>query len=323
MNPHAVLVAGVETGGTKLQVALGRTDGTIEAIRRGSVSKEAGAQGILDWIEHELTLIIEQHAASLGRPAAIGMGFGGPVDSATGTVLTSHQIAGWQGIKLKRWFDERFGLPACVANDANAAGWAEYCCGVGRGTNQFCYMNIGSGIGGALIINGQLYDGQGLGAGEIGHTYVPDASGQPGAADKLENLACGWAIEKRLRRLNVPPQTPLWNVCQGQPEHLTCPLLAEAARQNDPLALREIESIVRSVGIGLANVITLFHPERIALGGGVSLMGDILLNPLKKQVDSLVFGPFKGKYEILPCALSESVVVVGALLLAQTALRME
>lgn len=86
----------------------------IEAIRRGSVSKEAGAQGILDWIEHELTLIIEQHAASLGRPAAIGMGFGGPVDSATGTVLTSHQIAGWQGIKLKRWFDERFGLPLRV-----------------------------------------------------------------------------------------------------------------------------------------------------------------------------------------------------------------
>ncbi|HPO15737.1 MAG TPA: ROK family protein [Candidatus Hydrogenedentes bacterium] len=309
-------VAGVEIGGTKLQAALGRSDGTIEIIRRGTVSKDAGAQGILDWIDQELTFIIDHCPETIAKPSAIGVGFGGPVDSATGKVLTSHQIAGWQGIELKHWFEKRFGLPTQVINDANAAGWAEYCCGVGKGTRQFCYMNIGSGIGGALIVNGQLYDGQGLGAGEIGHTYVPDWSGAPGDADKLEHLACGWAIEKRIHALDIPAQTPLWNICQGHAEQLTCPMLAEAARQGDALALQQIEYTARSVGIGLANLITLFHPERIALGGGVSLMGDILLNPLRNHVDSLVFGPFKGKYEILPCALAESVVVAGALLLA-------
>jgi len=319
MAPVAVAV---EIGGTKLQVAVGTETGGVHMVRRGSVDPERGAPGILHWIEQAVSALLDNpETRRHGAPAVIGVGFGGPVESATGRVLTSHQIAGWKGVELKQWFEERFSMPACVANDANAAGWGEYCQGAGRGTQNFCYMNIGSGIGGALILNGTLYDGQGLGAGEIGHTYVPDwRTPEPGGADKLENLCSGWAIEKRLHRLaDLKPDSPLWRICGGRTQTLTCAMLAEAAQAGDSCAQDEIEHVAAAVGLALSNLITLFHPERIALGGGVSLMGDMLMGPIRERVANLVFGPFQQHYEIVPCALGESVVLVGSALLALSA----
>ena len=197
-------------------------------------------------------------------------------------VLVSHQIEGWEGVHLKTWFEDRFKLPACVENDANAAGWAEYCLGAGRGTRCFVYCNIGSGIGGALVVNGQLYNGQGLGACEIGHTYVPDwTADAPGAADKLEHLCSGWSITRRIQSWSdLDPDSILGRLAGGDARALTCPILAEAARQGDSRALAEIGAVANAVGRALSNVVTLLHPERIALGGGVALMGDILLKPL-------------------------------------------
>ena len=312
-------VLGVEIGGTKLQVALGKGDGSMVMLERGQVDVEDGAPGILAWLEENLHLLLGQaKQAGLPAPQAIGVGFGGPVESATGQVLVSHQIAGWEGVPLKEWFQSRFqGIPAVIANDSNAAGWAEYCLGAGKGTRNFAYMNIGSGIGGALVIEGRLFDGQGRGGGEMGHTYVPDwTAGAPGVADKLEHLCSGWSIEKRLRTARLPEDSLLLQQCGGAQDRLTCPMLAQAARDGDAFATGEIQTIARSLGLAVSNLITLFHPERVALGGGVALMGDVLLDALRRNVDELVFGPYRSRYDIVPCALKESVVVAGALLLA-------
>ncbi|NLN91813.1 MAG: ROK family protein [Candidatus Hydrogenedens sp.] len=313
----AYLVA-IEIGGTKLQAVLGLADGTIVESRRGRVNPEEGAAGILEWCRTNCAALIEKATASGKTVQAIGIGFGGPVESGTGQVLVSHQIEGWQGVPLKHRFEEWFKVPAIVANDANAAGWAEYCCGAGQGTRNFVYMNIGSGIGGALVVEGQLYDGQGRGACEIGHTWVPDwTSGDVGAVDKLEHLCSGWAIERRIRSAAPPPPgTPLYERCDGDPARLSCALLAEAAREGDALALKEIRQVAASVAISLGNVVTLFHPERIALGGGVALMGDVLINPINEALTMRMFAPFKDSVQLVPCKLEEDVVLVGALLLA-------
>jgi glucokinase len=312
------VVLGLEIGGTKLQAALGRTTGEILHKERGSVPPAAGAELILAWFDGSVPGLFDR-AQELGLNAiGIGVGFGGPVDSAAGTALVSHQVGGWSGFPLKQWFEDRFELPVTVANDSNAAGWAEYCCGAGKGTRTFCYMNIGSGIGGAFIIDGRLYDGQGFGAAEIGHTYVPDfTSAMPGVAARLENLCSGWSIEKRLQTLPVlERKSPLAALCHGDPATITCRMLADAARDGDSVALGEIDRVAASIAVALSNVITLLHPERIALGGGVSLMGDVLLNPIREHVNAIVFGPYRGQYEIVPCALGEDVVLVGGLLLA-------
>ncbi len=306
-------IIGIEIGGTKLQVALGTAEGSILDRRRASVDREKGAAGILEWTAFEARRFFEDSDV-----AAIGIGFGGPVDSETGQALVSHQIEGWNNLPIRHWFQERFHVPVVVANDANAAGWAEYCLGAGKGTRQFMYMNIGSGIGGALIIDGALYDGQGRGACELGHTWVPDWTvPAPGAVDKLENLCSGWAIERRLRgRTDLDHDTVLCRLCAGHPQRLTCALLAEAARQGDPQALAEIDAIARTLGIALGNAVTLFHPQRIALGGGVSLMGEVLLHPLRENLRLRIFGPYRDSVHLTPCTLAEDVVVVGALLLA-------
>ena len=313
---HSVL--GLEIGGTKLQATEGLSDGSIVRVLRAGVDRHRGAEGILEWFGEAVPDLLA-HARKDGRdPKAIGIGFGGPVEAATGRVLVSHQIKGWEGVELKGWFEHHHGLPTVVENDANAAGWAEYCKGLGRGTKNFFYMNIGSGIGGALVVDGRLYNGQGRGAGEIGHTWVPDWTAErPGASDKLENLCSGWAIERRLRALkSVDSGTPLHRLCEGDAQRITCAVLAEAARTGDDVALREVKHVAETVALAMANLITLFHPERIALGGGVALMGAVLLRPLHQALDARVFGPYRDMYQLSPCELEEDVVTTGALLLA-------
>lgn len=308
---------GVEIGGTKLQVALGDREGRILDRERGDVDPARGAQGILAWLERATAKIVAGCPAD-GACVAVGVGFGGPVDSATGQVLVSHQIQGWDGVPLKHWFEARFALPVRVENDANAAGWAEYCLGAGQGTRCFVYCNIGSGIGGALVVDGVLYNGQGLGACEIGHTYIADWTAErPGASEKLEHLCSGWSITRRIQSwTDLDPDSPLGRACGGEAARLTCPMLADAARQGDARAVAEIQAIAAGVGRALSNVITLLHPERVALGGGVALMGDVLLAPLAQYLDAHVFGPYRGRYTLVPCALEEDVVTAGALLLA-------
>ena len=318
MNPSSMGIAGVEIGGTKLQCALGTAAGEILSRERARVQPGWTAREIYSWVEESLARIIDAGQSGKSPIQAIGVGFGGPVDTSTGTVLVSHQISDWENRPLKLMLEERFGLPVIVENDANAAGWAEYCLGAGRGTRHFMYTNIGSGIGGALIVDGKLHNGQGLGAAEIGHTWVPDwTASVSGYSQKLELLCSGWSIEKRIRGwTNLDEGSPLWILSGGDAAQLTTPMLAEAARRGDPRAQEEITRVAETIGLALANAATLFHPEVIALGGGVSLMGEILIQPLRASFEKYLFGPFRGTVRIVPCQLEENVVIVGALLLA-------
>lgn len=304
----------IEIGGTKLQAALGTAEGEILECERADAPADEGADAILAWFKKSIPRLI---AHSDGEIGAFGVGFGGPVDANEGRVLVSHQVEGWSGFPLSQWFTEHFGYAAEVENDANAAGWGEYCNGAGRGTRNFCYMNIGSGIGGAFVIDGKLFNGQGFGGAEIGHTWVPDfTSNTPGATDKLEHLCSGWAIEKRMRAQSLDTGSPLHQLCQGDAQSITAPMVAEAARQGDTAALAELDRVAATLAIALGNVITLTHPERIALGGGVSLMGDVLIDPLKEHLKERAFHLYEDTYELTLCQLEESVVLVGALRLA-------
>jgi len=308
----------LEIGGTKLQAAVADGTGRPLDTRRGTVDRAQGAAGIRAWFTAEVPRILQ------APPAGIGIGFGGPVDAAHGRTLCSHQIDGWDDFPLAAWAEETFGAPALVENDANAAGWAEFCLGAGRGTANFVYMNIGSGIGGALVAQGTLYNGQGLGAAEIGHTLVADPwSEVPGTTMRLEDRCSGWSIETRLRGLSPAAieGTPLARRCGGDPGRLTCADLGEAAKEGDAMALAELDRITDGLAQAVANVITLLHPEVVALGGGVSLMGAPLLDPLRTKVAAGVFGPYRDRYRLVPCALEEAVVIRGAALLAARAFR--
>jgi glucokinase len=325
------LVLGVEIGGTKLQAALGTRNGEIARLRTERARPEAGAEGIRGQIEVLVGNLID--SASGARPQSIGVGFGGPVDAESGTVLVSHQVEGWREFPLRAWFEERFGLPCRVENDSNAAGWAEFRCGAGRDCRNMIYMNIGSGIGGAVILDGRLYNGQGRGAGEIGHTWVPNqwpsflaahsaagvsGGGEEAPFDKLEHLCSGWSIERRLARAMdaIVEGAPLAALTEGDPARVTGPVLAKAIERGDALALEALDTASGMLGLAMANAITLLHPERFIVGGGFAQLGKPLFERLRKVADKHVIEPFRGRYEILPAALGQDVVVVGALLIA-------
>ncbi len=310
---------GVEIGGTKLQLAIGNKGGEIIFHQRGVVDIKKGPDGILDWLADNIPTILNKAVQFDGKIVGIGVGFGGGIDTTRGEIIKSIQISGWEGFKLKGWFETNFKLPTKVFNDSNAACWGEYCLGVGKGTKHFFYTNIGSGIGGGLVINGEIFDGQGCGAGDLGHTYIPDwTSSNLGAEQKLENLCSGWAIESRLRQCeNIPADSIILKLCNGCKEKITCKMLGEAGRMGDKFALEELDRIARDIGIALANLITLFNPECVAIGGGVSLIGNILIDRVFKNTQSREFITSKKHYRIVECQLGELVVLHGAILLAK------
>ncbi len=314
----ADLILGVEIGGTKLQLALGTPSGEILVTHQGRVEKDQGGEGIRAWLKREIPAFIRGKAPQFGRVAAIGCGFGGPMDSKTGRVMRSIQIGGWQDFPIRVWFEETFELPATVDNDSNAAAWGEYKRGFGRGSQHFFYTNIGSGVGGGFVFNGELFDGQGYGAGEMGHTYVADWTSQiPGAVEKVENLCSGWAIEGRLRTPGyIPAESSLYHKFGTNPAAVTTRDLGEAAQAGDEFASAEIDRIARSFGCALSNVLCLTGVERIAIGGGVAKLGEVLIGPIREAVHEFEFVSNVGHYEISPCELGDEIVLVGAILRA-------
>ena len=320
---------GIEIGGTKLQVGVGRGDGTIARLWRGAVDVAAGADGIRRQIAAAVPGLLGQAGVDRSRLKAVGIGFGGPTDDATRGVLKSHTVGGWDGFPLAAWAEQEWKLPCAVCNDADVAGLGEALFGAGTGLSPIFYMTIGSGIGGGLIIDRKIYRGTGKGAAEVGHLrlYQLALADQPeGGYLKLEDSASGWAIQRTAQYwLESGPQlkavfrrSSLTKLPEGNKPRVTAQQVGEAARKGDPLARFILGKVCDDLAEAITHVIALLCPRRIVIGGGVSLMGeDVLFKPLRERVAQIVFRPFADCYDIVPAALGEEVVVHGALALAR------
>ncbi|MBI1389244.1 MAG: ROK family protein [bacterium] len=308
------LAVGVEIGGTKLQAGAGPVDGRLLSLARAAVDPSRGARGIRE----KLPALIDEAIAGSGRPrgefCGVGVGFGGPVDSNRGVTLISHQIEGWNDFPLAGWLHEQTGFSVRVQNDASIAGLAEALEGAGKGFRRVFYITIGSGIGGGWVVDGRLDEGGGLGAAEIGHTWVPDPD--DGDPEKLENLCSGWSIGRRAREaLDDGEPSLLERLSGGDMNRIDARMVYQAAERDDLLARAIIDETCNLLGVAIGNIITLLHPERVVVGGGVSLMGPLFWDSLRASVSRYAFHLFEGRYEIVPAALGEDVVVVGAAIL--------
>ena len=299
---------GVEIGATKLQVALGTAQGGVVEMLRETAHAESGAHAILDQVVRMVRRLCVGHDV-----AAVGVGFGGPVDEAGGRAITSHQVVGWDDIPLVRHLEEACGHPCVLDNDANCAALAEAIAGAGKGFDATFYTNIGSGIGGGLVIQGSVYAGR-LGSMEIGHTWVDSKlEGHPG---RLEDLCSGWAIARRARKMSGggASDQSLDNPALGT---LDAEETARRWLSGDPAATRLMEDVIDSFAQALCNVIALLNPPVIVVGGGVALIGSPLISGLTASVRrQLLFKPFAENFTIMPAHYGEDAVPVGALLLA-------
>jgi glucokinase len=317
---------GIEIGGTKLQLGVGAGDGVLAGLWRGTVDVAAGPDGIRGQITSAVPELLAKAGVDRARLRGVGVGFGGPVDDVTRTVIKSHQIAGWDNFPLADWVSDVVGLPAALGNDADVAGLAEALHGAGKGLSPVFYITIGSGIGGGLIIDGEIYRGVGRGAAEVGHLKIDviDYDRRTGEYDHtsetVEGHASGWGIERSARewaRRSPDSFTRLIELAGG-PDKITARHVAQAAQEGNHQALFLLESACGFLAHAVCDVITLLCPRRIIIGGGVSLTGEeSFFAPLRRLVAERAFQPFAGLTEIVPAALGEEVVVHGALTLAR------
>lgn len=308
---------GVEIGGTKQQLAVGLDDGTIVDKRQVQLVYTRGAEDILDWLSENIRDYLSMSSYA-GCIKGIGVGFGGPLETSTGRVLSSLQVAGWQNFELKTWFKKQFGLPVIVVNDTVTGGFAEMYKGAGRNSEHLFYTNIGTGIGGGLYIHRKYYDGSGFGASYLGNMLVPDwTSDIPGACTRTELLCSGMSIEKRLRTAGYIPEDSLMATYHhGDMRRIACSDLAEAVRADDPFACGELDRIARTFSVGLVNILAAQGVDTIVIGGGVAKMGDVLFERIRRFTDELAFIANKGRYRVLQSELLDDAVLAGALLVA-------
>ena len=295
---------GIEIGGTKQQIIAGDNQGNIVDRCRFGMEPNAHASDIQKRITEELPKLITAH-----QPERIGVGFGGPVDIAQGKVATSHQIEGWSGFPLRDWLHDLSGLPVVIENDANSAALAEAVRGAGRGFNPAFYMNMGSGVGGGLIINGKIYHGTAPGEVEFGHLRLdPDGT-------TVEDRCSGWAVDNAIRdAAKNNPDCPLAQLLGKEPggeaKHL-----AESLAQDDPVAQDILDTLTHDLAFALSHVTHLFHPQVIILGGGLSLVGAPLRKGIEKKLPQFLMETYGNGPELKLAELTEDAVPVGALLL--------
>jgi glucokinase len=309
------LAIGVDVGGTKVAAGVVDSRGEIVAQLRRSTpaaSPPRTEQAIADVV----TELLARYEV-----AAIGLGAAGFVDSDRATMLFAPNLA-WRLEPLKRRVEERLGRTVVVENDANASAWAEARFGAARGYRDFMLVAVGTGIGAAIIIGGELYRGRWGIAGEPGHfRVVPDGRlcgcGNRGCWEQYSSGSALVAEAREFARRNPEGAIRLLQL-GGTPEGISGPEITQAAREGDPAALRCFHTVGSWLGQGLADLAAILDPACFVIAGGVSEAGDLLLDPARAAFERALTGRGYRPYaEIKAAQLGEDAGIVGAADLAR------
>jgi glucokinase len=311
------LVAAIDLGGTKIRSLIVDGDGTIRAADQRPSEADEGPKAVIDRILASVHAAIDQSRITLDDITAVGVAAPGPVDFDRGVVLEAPNLAGWHDVPLGAILSEQLGLPSYLENDANAAAVGEHRFGAGRGVQQMIYLTISTGIGGGLILNGQLYRGVDGTAGELGHVVVDergplDDCGMHGC---LEILASGTAIA-RMAREAVEAGESVYLQRAARAGKLTAKEVEEAADAGDPAARAILARASHYLGIALANYINIFNPELFVIGGGAARIRDDFIVPAFEEAGRIAFARPAATARLLPAALDENSGALGVAALA-------
>ena len=315
-----LLTVGVDVGGSKVLAGVVDARGhVLESIRRETPSKSPAA------VEDAIVECVPAFGAR-HQVAAVGIGAAGFVDAARASVLFSPPLA-WRNEPLRDAVWRRLRLPIVVDNDANAAAWAESRFGAGVGHRHVICITLGTGIGGALVLDGRIFRGANGMAGEFGHMQVVPGGHRCECGNRgcWEQYASGNALVRDARELVVadsPVAHHLRDLVEGDPSRLTGPLISDAARDSDPAAVELITEVGTWLGVGLAGLTAAFDPDCIIVGGGVSGAGELLLQPTRDAFGRTLTGRgFRTVPPIVGAFLGPDAGFIGAADLARSAAR--
>ena len=313
------MIVGVDVGGTNVVVGTVPEDGdTIHGFRKERTLVAEGPDAVVGQIKTMVESSLEEAGATLAQDdlevVGVGIGSPGPLDTKTGVVLWTPNL-GWTDFPLRGHVSEAVGLPATLDNDANCAIFGEWWRGAARGSNVVVGLTIGTGIGGGVVLNGEIYHGAGDVAGELGHMTI-DSTGRRckcGNYGCLEAYASGTAIaERAVEGIEVGAETSLPDYVNGDLSQVTAQLVYDTAQEGDDYALEVIKDTARFLGTGVANLINIFNPEVVVICGGVTAAGDKLFAPLRKEVRLRAFKPAVEMCRIVPGGLPGTAGVFGA-----------
>jgi glucokinase len=309
------LSLGVDLGGTKILAGVISPDGEIVAREYRATRADEGPEAVIERIFALLDRVAGLAKVKPSTLDGVGIAAAGALDLERGVVTTSPNLPGWRDVHLRDIVEKKFGVRTFLINDANAAALGEHRFGAGRGVNNLIYITVSTGIGGGIIIGGELYNGACGSAGEIGHMTI-DINGprcKCGNIGCLETLASGTVIAAEARKcIANGAKTSLLELSGGEAEKITAKTISQAAREGDSLALELVSRAGSYLGVGMVNLINIFNPEMIIVGGGMSKMGDMLLDPARKVVRERAFSLPANAVRIVLSELGDDAGALGA-----------
>jgi glucokinase len=286
------LILGVDLGGSKILTAVTNSQGKILSRDHGITPAPKGHEAVIRSILESAHRVLEQANVDISELTAVGIGAPGLLNPETGMLFTSPNLPGWRDVPLRDIMQERLGKRTFLINDANAAALGEFYFGAARGVRNFIYITLSTGIGGGIIIDGKIYGGAIGAAGEVGHMTIDDEGPICNCGNRgcWETLASGTALAREARqRIKEGVRTSILEYAEGDVEKVTAQVIHNAAKEGDSLAKELIAQTGYYVGVGLINLINIFNPELIVIGGGLSNIGDILLEPAFKVARGRVY----------------------------------
>jgi len=305
------LSCGIDVGGTKIAGGVVDTDGNVlEHLRVESPARDVEA------IEDAIAGLVGRLAANHDL-VAVGVGAAGYIDKSRSTVLFAPNLA-WRDIDLKAELEPRVNLPVVIENDANAAAWGEFTYGAGHDVDDLLLVTVGTGVGGGLVLDGELYRGAfGVGA-EIGHLRVVPGGRLCGCGNYgcFEQYASGTALVRNAREAahagSLLART-LLDLTGGDIDRIDGPIITDAAREGDKFAIEQLAELGRWLGEGIASLAAVLDPAVVAIGGGVADADELLLDPIRTAFASNLSGRgHRPMLEIRKAALGNEAGLIGA-----------
>jgi len=286
-------IIAIDIGGTKILTVLFSSDGKILDRAVNFTRSGEGVDAVVNRLVTAINDILQKNHLSPSKIGSVSIACAGGIDTAKGIVVTpSPHLPGWTNLPLAKTIKEKTGIVTYVLNDASAAALGEQRFGIGQGVKNLVLFTVGTGTGGGVIIDGKLYLGARGGAGEFGHMTV-EAQGLKcgcGNIGCLEIYASGTAlVNDVIARLQGVQKSSLVDMVKGDLTKITAEMIDDAARRGDKLAQESIVRAAYYLGVGMVNIVNIFNPEMVVIGGGMAAMGETLIAPGRAMVEKRAF----------------------------------
>jgi len=306
------MIIGVDLGGTRIRAA--RLDDDLKLLERRETLtlSEQGPDAVIERICEQIQAVWP----ATGDVQGIGVSSPGPLEPATGVIVSATNLPGWHNVPLGQRLEDRFGVPVYVGNDANVAALAEVARGAARGCKHVIYVTLSTGLGGGIIVDGRLLLGRNGFAAEVGSMMVIE----DGQATTWELVAGGPPIAQKARERLIEDETSIMReMVGGDLSKVDAKLVGQAAAQGDALALEIVHRAGYIIGLGMTSLLHLFNPEILVIGGGLSQMGDLLFEPMRAAIhENIIYEGYLTDLRIELAALGEDVALIGGAALVRT-----